>query len=176
MGCFEGERYQTTPTPPFRSDGTVHEWALSYDPNGAGGQGQIAFTLDGKRYTQDLMPGHKADGATFNRFGIWNVQTTGDYVELYVDDLVIDGVEENFDRDPKWEGKGNVAEFEDRVFRPLHDFGHGMTKYAGGQTGEIGGIVWRDERPMFYGKKVGPFRRRAAGRRWSPRQGPYARS
>src|SRR5215213_5599585 len=34
MGCFEGERYQETPSKPFRADGTPHTFSLTYDPDG----------------------------------------------------------------------------------------------------------------------------------------------
>jgi hypothetical protein len=45
--------------------------------------------LDERTYELALNAGHKAEGATFNRFGIWNQHTTGDGTELYFDDLVV---------------------------------------------------------------------------------------
>ena len=51
-----------------------------------------------------------------------------------------------------------IAEYADRALRPLHDFGYFDTHHAGGKKkGEIGGIVWRDERPAYYADKVGPL-------------------
>ncbi len=47
---FEGERYQTTLTPPQLADGTVHTWSLTYDSNGANGDGEITFVMDGTLY------------------------------------------------------------------------------------------------------------------------------
>ncbi len=155
MGCFEGEQYQKTKTKPFPADGSVHTWSLEYDPVGANGNGQITYILDGNTYTLALAPGHKLDGATFNRFGIWNAQTTGSGLEVYLDDLVIDGEQETFDNDPQWEAIGNETKFEDRALRPLHDFGWSNTKFAGGGKGELGGIIWRDEAAAYYAAKTG---------------------
>jgi hypothetical protein len=155
-GCFEGDAYQTTRTKPFRADGMPHDWTLVYDPAGAGGNGLITFTLDGTPYEVALAPGHKARGATFNRFGVFNQQSTGGAMEVYFDDLVLDGAPIDLDSDPKWEGVGNDVEFADRVRRPLHDFGLSPTHFAGGRAaGEIGGVVWRDEKPAYYAADVG---------------------
>jgi hypothetical protein len=156
-GCFEGPRYQDTKTKPFAGNGSVHEWSLAYDPEGAGGAGEMVFAIDGKEYRQELAPGHKLDGAVFNRFGLFNQQSSGDGLELYFDDLVLDGKPEDLRADPGWEGRGNRVEFEDRVLRPRHDFGWSATRRAGGEAGEIGGIVWRDEEPAYYAGAVGPL-------------------
>jgi hypothetical protein len=156
-GCFEGDAYQTTPTKPFPADGTVHEWSMLYDPAGNDGHGQMTFTLDGKPYELPLPAEHRLDGATFNRFGMFNQQATGDGMEVYLDDVVLDGRRFEFDEDPRWEGRGNHGEFIDRFVRPLTDFGFSETTFAGGGKGEIGGVVWRDEPPAFYADRVGPL-------------------
>jgi hypothetical protein len=151
---FEGERYQTTPTKPFRADGTPHDWSLTYEPEGNNGDGEIILALDGKSYSARVLPGHKDDGAEFNRFGFWNMQASGNGLEMYVDDLVIDGVRENFDSDPGWIGVGNKTEFAERAIRPLHDFGYSQTRRSGGEAGEIGGLIWRDEAPAYYAART----------------------
>jgi hypothetical protein len=110
--------------------------------------------LDGESYSAPLLPGHKADGAEFNRFGFWNMQASGNGLEMYVDDLVIDGVSENFYSDPGWIGVGNKTEFAERAIRPLHDFGYSQTQRAGGKAGEIGGLIWRDEAPAYYAART----------------------
>lgn len=156
-GAFEGERYQTTVTKPLPADGASHRWSLTYDPQGHQGEGELIFVLDGKPYRLPLAPGHKADGATFNRFGVWNQQTTGGGMEVYFDDVVRDGKLENFDDDPGWVGVGNDVEFADRALRPKQDFGYSRTRRAGGEIGEIGGLVWRDERPAYYAARLGPL-------------------
>ncbi|MFO0949152.1 MAG: hypothetical protein U1D30_25115 [Planctomycetota bacterium] len=152
---FEG-RYQTTSTKPFLADGSRHRWELRYDPDAADGNGEILFELDGQQFRAPLEPGHKQDGLMVNRFGIWNVQTNGDGLELYLDDLSIDGKGESFDRDPDWEGLGNRVTFEERAIRPLQDFGYSPTGFASGKPGELGGILWRDESPAFYADSIEP--------------------
>ena len=154
-GAYEGPRYQTTPTPPFAVGDTVRTWSLDYDPQGAGGDGLLRFRIDDRTYELALAPGHRTEGATFDRFGIWNVQAPGARIELYLDDLLIDGQRETFDDDPGWEAMGNDVEFVERVIRPFHDFGFSDTEHCGRGSGEIGGIVFRDERPAFYGTPVG---------------------
>jgi hypothetical protein len=57
----------------------------------------------------------------------------------------------------KWEGRGNKAEFADRTIRPMHDSGYSATTNTRGKRGEIGGVIWRDEAPAFYGARVGPL-------------------
>jgi hypothetical protein len=142
---FEG-RYQTTKTPPLRADGTVQPWRLDYRPQTR----EIEFVLDSKSYFAHMPEDHQQDGAVFDRFGIVNQQTTGDGMEVYFDDLDINGARFSFDSDPKWETKGSKVEFRDRVRRPHHDFGHAPTK-------QIGGTIWRDEQPAFYGKPIAPL-------------------
>jgi hypothetical protein len=156
-GCFEGEQYQTTPTKPFKADGTKHAWSLNYDPNGGGGNGLMTFTLDGKAYPLPLAPGHKLDGAEFNRFGIINQQITGDGMQAFFSDLLLDGQPIDLGTDPGWIGQGNHAEYPGRVRRPFHDFGWAQSARAGGKPGEIGGIIWRDVKPAYYGAKTTPL-------------------
>jgi len=36
----------------------------------------------------DLEAGHRARGASFDRFGLFNMQTGGHFVEVWIDDLV----------------------------------------------------------------------------------------
>jgi hypothetical protein len=158
MGCFEGERYQETKTKPFRADGTPHTFTLTYDPDANDRNGVITFVLDDKTYALPLAPGHKLDGAMFNRFGVFNQQTSGGGMECYFDDVVLNGEPQDFSRDPKWEAKGNKAEFPERGIRPLHDFAFALTNIAAGKgKGELGGILWRDEDPAYYADRVGPL-------------------
>jgi hypothetical protein len=153
---FEG-RYQTTRTPPFAADGTAHQWKFEYDPDANDNQGGLRFVFDGREFTAELLPEHKADGAVFDRFGMVNQQNTGGGMEVYFDDLVIDGESEEFSVDPRWDAQGNEAQFEERTIRPMHDFGYSATAFAGGEPGEIGGVIWRDEPPAYYAGSAGPF-------------------
>jgi hypothetical protein len=153
---FSG-RYQTTADPPLPADGNPHQWILNYDPKGAAGQGEITFVLDGKRHALVLTEGHKKDGARFNRFGILNQQLSGDGMTVYFDDLTLEGRPEDFAVDPGWEANGCVTTFEDRVIRPLNDFGYSETQFTGGDPGEVGGTIWRTEQPSYYADRVGPL-------------------
>jgi hypothetical protein len=176
MGAFEGIRYQETPTPPYKADGTVHEFSLTYDPKGADGNGQYTFTCDGKKWEMPALEIHREHGATFDRFGIWNQQTPGSVMEFYIDDLVVDGVVHSLDDDPGWIRDHNPVEYRQRAIRPFHDVGYSETNYAGDQKGEIGGIMFRDREPAYYGDKIGPltrddelYARRRAVREWQDR-------
>jgi hypothetical protein len=58
-----------------------------------------------------------------------------------------------------WEARGNKAEFEERHIRPYHDFGWRLrpqesTPLQSAVRGEVGGIIWRDEKPAFYAAQV----------------------
>lgn len=154
LGAFEGERYQTTPTLPFAADGTSHLWKLTYDPQ-AGEYGELQFQIDDREYVVRLSEEARGDGAFFNRFGIWNQQTTGDSLELWIDDLTFNGRHFDFRSDPGWAGEGNVVEIDQTVVRPFHQFGYSASNHAGGDQGELGGIIWRDEQPGYYGASVG---------------------
>ncbi len=151
---FEGE-YQTTKTKPFAADGTIHTWRLEYRPTGDGGE--IELMLDGTRYVAVVPADHVQDGAVFDRFGLVNVQMTGDGMDVFFDDLEINGERFAFDHDAGWEGRGNEVEFRDRVRRPFHDFGFSPAQTGGVKGGEIGGIVWRDEQPAYYGANITPL-------------------
>ena len=54
----------------FATGKAVHRWSLKYDPAANGGTGSIAVTMDDETAICHLDRGHKADGATFNRFGL----------------------------------------------------------------------------------------------------------
>ena len=141
---FEG-RYQTTKTPMHPADGTVHTFSFEYNPDGAEGRGEMAYIMDGQEFRAALAEGHKADGAIFDRFGIFNQQISGNGIEVWFDDLDVNGELLSFDEAPQWEGVNNQRTFLDRALRPYHDFGYRDSNHAGGAPGEIGGIVWRIE-------------------------------
>ena len=73
--------------PRIYPDRRVHDWFLDYDPTAAGGNGRITVGLDGQTCVLDLPPGHKALGATFDRFGICTPWIDGNSVTVYFDDL-----------------------------------------------------------------------------------------
>src|SRR5687767_13509458 len=100
----EQEKAEKRPTP-LRNDGTRYAWTLTYDPDAAGGNGQVQFTIksnsdtpgefEGKPVTFDLPPGYKQQGATFDRFGLASGTKPGgvmtiDFKELKHDGAVMD--------------------------------------------------------------------------------------
>jgi hypothetical protein len=136
----------------------VHTWSLEYDPAANDGAGAITAAIDGEQLRKDLEPGHKRDGATFNRFGILNVLKSVDAAgQIWMTDLVINGDTQSLDADPKWDGFRNRQSYETRNVRPRFDFGYSPTNYAGGAAkGEIGGSLFRGdqrfpERMAYYG-------------------------
>ena len=147
MGVFEGERYQTTKTRPFDADGTMHTWQLHYDPM-AGDYGMLNFQVDGKDYSIELTKEARSDGAQFNRFGLWNQQTTGNGLELWIDELFVQGKPASFDSDPKWISENNRSTFQPAAVRPFHDYGFETDAKS------IRGVIWRDETPSYCAKPI----------------------
>jgi len=77
-----------TPTPPYiYPNGESRDWTLDYHPDGNGGTGSIAVTLDGQAVTLNLDAGHKQIGAHFNRFGIITTHIDGSGQTVYFDDV-----------------------------------------------------------------------------------------
>ena len=67
--------------------GKVFDWSLLYDPQGDHGNGSIRLTLGDETATLDLEPGRKAEGATFDRFGLLTGDSGGQLMTIYFDDL-----------------------------------------------------------------------------------------
>jgi hypothetical protein len=65
----------------------VFDWKLLYDPAGNGGAGTIEATLGTESVTLPLKPGHRAKGATLDRFGLFTGHLGGSFVKIYLDDL-----------------------------------------------------------------------------------------
>lgn len=130
----------------FRS-GVAYDWSLRYDPAGNKGGGSITVTLGGETAVCHLAPGHRADGATFNRFGLLPVLKSADTGgEVWFADLTLDGRKEDLSRDPGWEGFNNRRTYETADVRPRFDFGWSPTHHAGGRAaGELGGLVFRGD-------------------------------
>jgi hypothetical protein len=144
--------------------GPSHRWSLRYDPAGNNGGGSITVTLGGETAVCHLDPGHKADGATFDRFGLLPVLKSVDGAgEVWVDDVTLDGQTDDFARDPGWEGRDNRRTYQTADVRPRFDFGYSPTRHAGGRAaGELGGLVFRGdcrsaEKLAAYGDRVGPL-------------------
>ncbi|OAI58046.1 hypothetical protein AYO49_06005 [Verrucomicrobiaceae bacterium SCGC AG-212-N21] len=138
-----------------------HQWELHYDPQGAGGLGEITFVFDGRKATLPLEPGHRKEGARFDRFGLFNVmlESGGGPLEVYFDDITIDGAKEDFSKDPGWVGINNQATLDARVSDGAHDYGFSKTNHISkGAPGEAGGIMFRSAPFSSYADpKVGPL-------------------
>lgn len=148
----------------FSSGAAVHRWSLKYDPEGNNGGGSIIATMDDETAVCHLDRGHKADGATFNRGGLLTVMKQADTPgELWLDDLTINGEQESFERDPRWDAAGNRRTYTTEIVRPRFDFGYSATRHAGGKgKGEIGGLVFRGDGRFphmmaFYGDRLEPL-------------------
>jgi hypothetical protein len=143
---------------PFNSGLTTsHTFSLQYDPGGNGGVGLITAAIDGQSATLPLLPEHRADGASFNRFGMFNVIKSVDSAgRFYLDNLVINGQTDSFSTNPNWEGRNNQRVYTSTNVRPRFDFGYTPTNKAGGAaSGEIGGQIFRgDSRVAFGGSRM----------------------
>jgi hypothetical protein len=137
---------------------TDYPFALNYDPSGAGGLGTITATVGGQSAVLNLEPGHKSDGAVFNRFGILNVvKSADDAGRLWLDNLSIVGQLHEFNSNPGWDAHNNQNTYLSPNVRPRFDFGYSdATNHAGGQVpGEIGGHTFRgDSRAEFNGNRM----------------------
>jgi hypothetical protein len=72
---------------PILTPGKVFEWSLVYDPTANGGNGEIRVTLGQETARFALPKGAKAEGAHFDRFGLFNATIGGQLVRIYLDDL-----------------------------------------------------------------------------------------
>lgn len=125
----------------------THRWSLTYDPQGNDGAGVVTAMIDDATAICQLDPGHKQDGATFNRCGLMTVMKQwDDGGQLWLDDISINGRTEQFDRDPRWESFQNRRQYISANVRPRFDFGFSPTRLAGGKAeGELGGLVFRGD-------------------------------
>ncbi|MDB5310179.1 MAG: hypothetical protein JWO38_4381 [Gemmataceae bacterium] len=142
--------------------GVPHQWSIKYDPAGNKGGGVVTVTLGGETAVCHLDAGHRADGATFDRFGLLPVLKSADGGgEVWLDDVTVNGEADDFTKDPRWEGVGNRREYQTADVRPRFDFGSSPTNHAGGKAaGELGGLVFRGDcryadRLAAYGDRLG---------------------
>ena len=135
-----------------------YPFSFTYDPNGAGGRGSVTATLGTYIASMTLDAGHKADGATFNRFGILNVMKAADDPgQLWLDDVTVNGETQSFNSNPGWDQRNSRTNYISTNVRPRFDFGYSAgSNFAGGQSGgEIGGHTFRgDSRIEFNGTRM----------------------
>jgi hypothetical protein len=74
-------------TGPVLTPEKVYDWSVVYDPAAEGGKGAITVRLDKESVTLVLKKGIKAQGARFDRFGLFTSNIGGQIVRVYFDDL-----------------------------------------------------------------------------------------
>ena len=74
---------------PVLTPNRVYEWNLVYDPQANGGRGSIKVSLGNESVTFDLRAKQKAEGAVFDRFGLFTSTIGGQMVKVYLDDFEI---------------------------------------------------------------------------------------
>ena len=163
--------------------GAVYRFDLSYDPNAAGGQGQVTLSLPGTGFQPlilALAPGHRARGARFDRFGVWSpgLDANPADTEVRLDDVSVgDRPADTFDAGaPGWTTDGAMPALTaapagpyTRVFDchpgASQDFGYrpGASHIPGahirGAQGEVGGWFNRaatehGAAPAFYAARL----------------------
>jgi hypothetical protein len=72
---------------PVLTPGKVYDWSLLYDPAAGDGKGAVTVTLGKESVTLALKKGIKAQGARFDRFGLFTSNIGGQIVRVYFDDL-----------------------------------------------------------------------------------------
>lgn len=72
---------------PVLAPGKACDWSLVYDPAAENGRGAIQVTLGAESVKLGLRKGLKAQGATFDRFGLFTSNVGGQVVKIYFDDL-----------------------------------------------------------------------------------------
>jgi hypothetical protein len=72
---------------PVLVPGKVVDWSLVYEPAENAGQGELRVTLGEETVTLSLKKGVKAEGARFDRYGLFNSNIGGQLVRIYLDDL-----------------------------------------------------------------------------------------
>jgi hypothetical protein len=86
LTAAKGARAQAK-TGPVLTPGKVYDWSLVYDPGAEEGKGAITVTLDKESVTLHLKKGVKAQGGSFDRFGLFTSNIGGQIVRIYLDDL-----------------------------------------------------------------------------------------
>lgn len=125
----------------------AYRWTIDYDPKGNDGSGAFTATFNGVESVVNITPELRADGATFDRFGLMTVVKHADGGgDFYLDSLEINGEKIDLSKDPLWEGVGNKAKFMSDETRPRFNYGYSATNFAGGaKAGEFGGLFFRGD-------------------------------
>ncbi len=128
------------------TSGTVCTWSLMYTPIGTD-SGEIVAVFNGQTATCTLSPGHRGDGAMLDHFGLLPVlKHPDDTGHIWIDEVVINGVSEDFSVEPGWDAFQTQASYSSEDTRPRFAFGYSATQFTGGTApGEIGGRFFRGD-------------------------------
>jgi hypothetical protein len=86
LATAKGARAQAA-AGPVLTPGKAYDWSLVYDPGANDGRGAITVTLGKETVTLALKKGVRAQGARFDRFGLFTSNIGGQIVRIYLDDL-----------------------------------------------------------------------------------------
>jgi hypothetical protein len=146
-------------SPGIANDSSKHHISVDYDPSAHDGRGLVTVQVSGIAPEEFEVPaGFKDLPISFTHFGLLNGQRPGSAMEVYFDDVVLNGRGFHFDADPAWEARGNHVTFEDHEPGGVQQYGFVKSNFAGGSVGEAGGVIWNTEtNHSYYGDRVGPF-------------------
>ncbi len=114
------------------------------------GMGRLRSRWMASRGRPRLTDVYKA-AATFNRFGILNQQTTGGSIEAYYDDIVL-GEAEKLIRIRSGGGGNQWSTRIRSAGSPTISRPSAKTNFAGAGAGEVGGLLWRDDKGCWQDK------------------------
>ncbi|GMW01880.1 MAG: hypothetical protein AMXMBFR84_30160 [Candidatus Hydrogenedentota bacterium] len=140
-----------------------YTWTLSYDPNGKDGAGMVHATLNGVTADFEISAGLRADGATFDHFGLFNIVKHADGPgRMWIRDLTVNGESIDLSSDPQWDRRRNRVRYYTEDVRPRFNFGFSKTSFAGGAPGEMGGLFFRGDcrypdKLAYYGAVLEPL-------------------
>jgi hypothetical protein len=139
-------------------------WSIEYDPVASSGNGLITVHLGMQSAACRIAPGHRMDGAVFDRFGLQTVvKSAVSGGEVWIGNLKVNGKVPDLRNPTLWDSQGSHTIYATSDVRPHGSFGFSPTNFAGGNnTGEIGGLIFRgdcrDKNTMAaYGDKLEPL-------------------
>ncbi len=135
-----------------------HRWWKRPDPQNS--HGRIILQVDDETPYVFWNEDRLRDAPTeMTHFGLFNIHRYGEWMEIYLNDLIVNGEKIETTRDPKWEGKNNRVRYTEESFQSMSDYGYCQTNWAGESPGEIGGLFWRTEPEdpnfSYYGADIG---------------------
>jgi hypothetical protein len=135
-----------------------HRWWKR--PNPEDSHGKVTLTIDQEvPYVFWLDTEIREAPFELTRFGLFNIARFGEWVELYLGDLTVNGSKIDLTKDPHWEGRNNRVRYVEPNFQAMNDYGYSQTNWAGEAPGEVGGLFWRTEPEdpnfSYYGDDIG---------------------